>query len=55
VFQAESLVVGDLGVARHPEFTAVSVTAEHHVPMRVRLLIVTRVQGMASFGVKQRT
>ena len=35
VFQAEALVVGDLGVAKDPDFTAVSVTAEHHVPMQV--------------------
>jgi hypothetical protein len=36
IFQAEALVLGDLAVARDPEFTSVSVTAEHHVPMRVR-------------------
>lgn len=37
VFQAESLVVGDLGVVKDAEFTATSVTAEQHVPMRVSL------------------
>jgi tRNA G18 (ribose-2'-O)-methylase SpoU len=38
IFQAESLVLADLAVVKDPEFTGVSVTAEHHVPMKVRIL-----------------
>jgi len=38
IFQAESLVLADLRVVNDPDFTGVSVTAEHHVPMKVRAL-----------------
>ena len=35
VFGAETLVVSDLSVVKHPDFVGISVTAERHVDMRV--------------------
>ena len=38
VFAAEALVLADLRVLKDPQFTPISVTAEQHVPLKVRYM-----------------